>query len=113
MLKITAECTEELINFIYVNTVSYMVAYAIYIGVKELSIYGADFWYPGSDKSEEGGQAVAYMLGVATSHGMRHRLPNSTSLLYSNKMQFDPKTGKSLGRPPYGYHRKQELKDVT
>ena len=87
-----------------VNTVSYMVAYAIYIGVEELSIYGADFWYPGSDMSERGGQAVAYMLGIAHGHGMHHRLPHTTSLLYSNSVQFNP-DGTNRGRPPYGYHR--------
>lgn len=91
-----------------VNTISYMVAYAMHIGVKHLSIYGADFFYPNGSTAESGGQAVAYLLGIARERGMQFRLPQNTSLLYSDKAKFGP-GGQPLGREWYGYHRKAEL----
>jgi|TARA_R100000049_G_C1944284_1_gene88976 hypothetical protein len=91
-----------------VNTVSYMVAYAMYTGVKHLSIYGADFFYPGGQTAEEGGQAVAYLLGISTGLQMMiHHIPHSSSLLYASKAQQGP--GGQLARPLYGYHRKAEM----
>lgn len=92
-----------------VNTVAYMVAYAIYSGVKELSIYGADFFYPNGSTAESGGQAVAFLLGLGRFFGMQFRLPASTTLLYANKVkQLAP--GR-VGRPPYGYHRRDQLSE--
>lgn len=105
-----------------VNTISYMVAYAMYTGVRELSIFGADFFYPDGNKSEEGGQAVAYLLGMATGMGMvleevdpsrsmlKHKIPNSSTLLYANKVKVGP--GGMVYRPPYGYHRKEQLQKI-
>ena len=92
-----------------VNTVAYMVAYAIHIRVKQVSIYGADFYYPDGNKSESGGQAVAYLCGMMRQFGMIHRLPGNTNLLYANKVQVFP-DGRQ-GREFYGYHRKRELEE--
>jgi len=91
-----------------VNTVSYMVAYAMYIGVEVLSIYGADFFYPGGKTAEEGGQAVAYLLGMAAGRKiMRHQIPASSTLLYCNKGRMGPQG--AMFRPPYGYHRLEQM----
>lgn len=101
-----------------VNTVAYMVAYAMTIGVETLSIYGADFFYPDGNKAEEGGQAVAYLLGMAAGMGMvyeehkmpfistHHRVPQSSTLLYAYKVQATPAGPR---RPPYGYHRQSDV----
>lgn len=92
-----------------VNTVSYMVAYAMYIGVEVLSVYGADFFYPGGKTAEEGGQAVAYLLGMAAGRKiMVHQIPASSTLLYCNRGKMSP--GGSMFRPPYGYHRLDQIK---
>jgi hypothetical protein len=90
-----------------VNTVSYMVAYAIAIGVKLIGIYGADFFYPNGNTAEAGGQAVAYLLGRCAEFGIQFRIPNNSTLMYAHKVQQMP--GKGVGRPPYGYHRKEEM----
>ncbi len=91
-----------------VNTVSYMVAYAMFTGVKHLSIYGADFFYPGGQTAEEGGQAVAYLLGMcAASKMLTPHIPGSSSLLYACNVKPGP--GGALRRAPYGYHRLEEL----
>jgi hypothetical protein len=90
-----------------VNTVSYMVAYAIHIGVKEVSIYGADFFYPNGQTAEAGGQAVAYLCGMMRKYGMVHRIPGDSTLLYANKVKMRPDGG--MSRELYGYHRKGQL----
>ena len=95
-----------------VNTVSYMVAYAMYIGVKHLHIYGADFFYPGGSTAEEGGQAVAYLLGMCAAQKiMIHHIPQSSTLLYAFKVQADARG--NMRRPPYGYHRKESMEEAT
>jgi hypothetical protein len=90
-----------------VNTVSYMVAYALYIGVEELHIFGADFIYKNGVQVEEGGLAVAYMLGRCKMHGCVHVLTNETTMLYANRVEH--REDGSLGRPLYGWHRLAEM----
>lgn len=90
------------------STVSYMVAYAIYIRVERFSIYGADYIYPDGNKSEEGGQAVAFLLGMARELGIGHRIPKESSLLYANKTEM---TSEGPKRIRYGYHRLKEMED--
>lgn len=88
-----------------VNTVSYALAYAIYIGVEKVYLYGCDFFYPDGNKSEQGGQAVAYLLGLAKGkYGLDYGIPSGSSLLYSNKATIGPNGIARL--PYYGYHRK-------
>lgn len=92
-----------------VNTVSYMVAYAMYIGVQDMVIYGADFCYPNGNMAEKGGQAVTYLLGRCKERGIRFRLPPTSTLLYANEVSVqEDGIGK---RVFYGYHRKKELDD--
>lgn len=88
-----------------VNTVAYMLAYAMFIRVKEVAIYGADFFYPNGSTAEAGGQAVAFLLGLCKFFGIQYKLPHSTTLLYCNKIV---QRGTIIERPPYGYHRKEE-----
>ncbi len=90
------------------STVSYMVAYAIHIRVERFSIYGADYIYPDGNKSEEGGQAVAFLLGMARELGIGHRIPKDSTLLYANKTEMTPDGPKRIR---YGYHRIKEMED--
>tara|TARA_Y100000310_G_scaffold334209_2_gene413397 strand:- start:838 stop:1563 length:726 start_codon:yes stop_codon:yes gene_type:complete len=91
-----------------VNTVAYMLAYAIHIRVAEVTIYGADFVYPNGDTSEYGGQAVAYLCGMMRHFGLIHRIPQESTLLYANKVKQNPQTGQ-LVRQLYGWHRKDQM----
>ncbi len=88
-----------------VNTVAYMLAYAMFTQVKEVAIYGADFFYPNGSTAESGGQAVAFLLGLCRFYGIQYKLPQTTTLLYCNKIV---QQGNMVQRPPYGYHRKGE-----
>ena len=101
---------QEVLEFIgddifCVNTVSYMVAYAMYTEVEHLSVYGADFFYPEGNRAESGGQAVAYLLGMAAGKGtMVHHIPQGSTMLYAHKINISPNG--EMARERYGYHRK-------
>lgn len=76
------------------STVSYAIAYAIYMGFKEIRLYGADFTYPDRHKAEMGRGCVEYWLGRAIERGIKVTLPQNTSLMDMN-IPCDWK--------PYGY----------
>ena len=91
---------EKIGDDFFANTVAYAMAYGILIGVKQLSLYGCDFWYPQQEAREEGGQNAAYLLGMARHFGMSFRLPQSTTLLSAHGAKL------VNGRPTrtlYGY----------
>lgn len=89
------------------NTVSYAVAYAIYIKVKTVYLYGADFVYPNGATTESGGMSVAFLLGMMRAFEMQFVLPGETTMLYANTVK---QRGELIRRPYYGYHRQDEMK---
>lgn len=106
------EVVEDITDDVFaVNTVSYMVAYAIHIRVREITIYGADFVYPNGDTSEFGGQAVAYLCGMMRHFGLIHRIPQESTLLYANRCKLNPHSGR-IERPLYGWHRTGEMAGI-
>lgn len=76
---------EDVLNklqFDYFNsTAAYAVAYAIHVGVKELSLFGIDFTYPNAHDAEKGRGCVEFWLGIASARGIKIRLPQTTSLM--------------------------------
>lgn len=82
-------------------TPAYMVAYAIHIGVRELWVYGCDFFYPGNVAVESGAACMAYWLGIARERRMSYKIPHDSTLLDCHLTQVvDDKAGK---RYLYGY----------
>lgn len=83
---------EDVINnlgYAYFNsTVAYAVAYAIHIGVEEISLWGCDFTYASAHDAERGRGCVEYWLGYARARGINVSLPQRTSLLDS--AEIDP-----------------------
>jgi hypothetical protein len=72
------------IGFPYLNTtVAYAVAFAIHLGVKELSLFGCDFTYQNSNISESGRGCVEFLLGIAVSRGMQLSVAETSTLLDS------------------------------
>jgi len=63
------------------STAAYAVAYAIFLGVEKLMIFGNDFTYPNSHDAEKGRACVEFWLGVASQRGIKISLPQSTSLM--------------------------------
>lgn len=78
------------------NTVAYAVAYAIYLGVKEISLFGCDFSYPDAHISESGRGCVEFLLGTAAARGISINLPDTTTLLDAHV---------PMNRKLYGYHQ--------
>jgi SAM-dependent methyltransferase len=66
------------------NTAAYAVAFAIHIGVAELSLFGMDYTYANVHDAEKGRACVEFWIGQAHARGIRVHLPKSTSLLDAN-----------------------------
>lgn len=83
------------------NSVAYAIAYATFIEVEELYLFGCDFFYPGSNAVEPGADCCAYWLGRARERGIRYRIPNTSTLLDSHIAKAQDNG--PLKRPLYGY----------
>lgn len=88
---------EDVINtlgsFPYFNSsVAYALGYALYLGVKTITLYGCDFAYPDVYKAESGRACVEAWIMWGMLRGFDMRLSKSTTL-------FDH----SLGMPLYGF----------
>jgi len=77
----------------FTNTVAYMLAYAIFIGVKKIFLYGADYDHPLlGPKQEPGKDCVSYWVAKAQIAGIEFDIAQSSTLIDTNR-----------GRPLYGY----------
>lgn len=76
---------EEVLNehpFGYFNsTAAYAVAYAIWLGVKKITLFGFDFTYPNAHDAEKGRACVEFWLGIAAARGIQLSMPKTTSLM--------------------------------
>ncbi len=79
---------EDVINALgipYFNgTTSYAIAYAIYIGVKELSLFGFDFSYPNAHHAEKGRACCEFWAGQAMARGLQVRAPDMSTFMDAN-----------------------------
>jgi SAM-dependent methyltransferase len=66
------------------NTAAYAIAFAVYCGVRKISLFGCDYTYPGAHKAEKGRANSEFWLGVAVARGIEIGLPASTTLLDGN-----------------------------
>jgi len=63
------------------NTAAYAIAFAVHLGVKELSIFGMDFTYPNMHQGEQGRACCEFWLGIAAARGMILNVPEETTLM--------------------------------
>lgn len=63
------------------STAAYAVAFAIYLGVEKITLFGIDFTYPNSHQAEQGRGCVEFYLGIAKARGIVIGLPDNTSLM--------------------------------
>lgn len=63
------------------STAAYAVAYAIFIGVSHISIFGCDYTYPNSHDAEKGRGCLEFWLGIATARGIKLTVSKTSSLL--------------------------------
>ena len=75
------------------NTVPYMLAYALWIGVEHINIFGADYWHPHAAGREGDIENAHFWLGMLRGRGMTLSVaPNSTMM-----------AARHSARPLYGY----------
>jgi len=84
------------------NSIPMILAYALFIGVKEIRLFGADYTIRASDHMEENRPNCEYWIGFLRACGVRIRLPASTTLLNTDQ-----------NRRVYGYARDPQLRAVT
>ena len=63
------------------STVAYAIAYAIHIGVEQLSIFGVDFTWPNAHEAERGRACCEYWLGRAMQRGMMIHIAQNSTLM--------------------------------
>lgn len=76
------------------NSIPMILAYAWFIGVEEIRLYGIDYDWPGHSRLEADKPNAEYWVGFLRARGVRVRVPDDTTLL-------------NTGRQPwiYGYAR--------
>lgn len=65
------------------NTAAYAVAFAIYTGATNISLFGMDYTYPNAHDAEKGRACVEFWLGQAHARGIKINLPKTTTLMDS------------------------------
>lgn len=63
------------------STGAYAIAYAVHIGVKQISLFGLDYTLPDSHKAEKGRACCEFWLGIAAARGIGITLTDGTSML--------------------------------
>jgi hypothetical protein len=99
----------------YLNsTVAYAIAYAVSLKVKDIWLYGCDFWYPDLQRREQGGQCAAYWLGQLRAFGIHYHLPQNSSLLDALEVrEYSNEKGEKFSRRPYyGYEEGAWREDI-
>lgn len=63
------------------STAAYAVAYALWLEVDKISLFGLDFTYPDAHDAEKGRACVEYWLGMAAERGVELAVPKASTLL--------------------------------
>lgn len=63
------------------GTVAYALAFAIWSGVRRVSIFGCDYSYQNSHHAERGRACLEYWIAIAKERGIAIAVPDKTSLL--------------------------------
>ncbi len=100
---------EDVLNalppFGYFNsTAAYAVAFAIFLGVKKISLFGFDFTYPNAHHAEKGRACVEFWLGVAVTKGITVSMGNASSLMDACEPQQKRLYGYDCADVGFGHH---------
>ena len=100
---------EDVLNalppFGYFNsTAAYAVAFAIFLGVKKISLFGFDFTYPNAHHAEKGRACVEFWLGVAVTKGITVSMGNASSLMDACEPQQKRLYGYDCADVAFGHH---------
>lgn len=63
------------------NSIPYILAYALFIGVRHASLFGCDYTFPGQAAREDDRANAEYWVGLCRAWGMIVDVPETTTLL--------------------------------
>jgi len=63
------------------STTAYAIAYAIHIGVKQISLFGIDYTLANMHSAEQGRACCEFWLGIAAARGIEVHVPEQSSLM--------------------------------
>jgi hypothetical protein len=76
------EAVANQFGYAYFNsTAAYAVAYAMYFGATQITLFGCDFTYPNAHHAESGRGCVEFWLGMAAARGVKITIPRVSSLM--------------------------------
>ena len=82
LIEFPLEAVIREMKFAYFNsTAAYAIAYAIWVGVKRMSLFGMDFTYANAHHAEQGRACVEFWLGIAAGRGIQIVIPKTSSLM--------------------------------
>ena len=70
------------------NSIPYMLAYALFIGVKRVQLFGADYTFPGMAAREDDRANTEYWVGLLRAFGVEVFVTHDTTLLSMNKQPW-------------------------
>lgn len=73
------------VNAYFHNSIPYLLAYALAIGVRRLVIWGADYSHERSKRREDDRANAEYWVGFCRARGMEIWLPETTTLCNTNR----------------------------
>lgn len=98
------ESLRKFINFdlVFCNTGPMALALAMWLGIKEVWLFGIDYTYPNIHLAEQGGQAFAFLLGMCKQMGVEFHIPHTSSLMGAVYQIKGTENGQMMMKP-YGY----------
>jgi hypothetical protein len=69
----------------FANSVPYILAYALFVGVKRLVLWGADYNHESLKRREDDRANAEYWVGYCRAKGMHIQVPADTTLLNTNR----------------------------
>lgn len=70
------------------NSIPYILAYALFIGVKRVHLFGADYTYPGMAAREDDRANTEYWVGILRAYGIEVWTTSDTTLLNQLKQPW-------------------------
>lgn len=89
-------------DLVFCNTGPMALAMAMWLGIKEVWMFGIDYTYPNIHLAEQGGQAFAFLLGMCKMMGVEFHIPHTSSLLGAVYQIKGTENGQMMMKP-YGY----------
>lgn len=90
-------------TFYFTSTPAYAVAYGLYQGFKEISLFGMDYTWPNSSQAEEGRACIEFWIGMGMAHKVVFNIAQSSTLMC---------TREPLQHKLYGYDSQELVRIV-